>query len=114
MVKSTITAKIDALLAQKGISKSDFYKECNITSVSYSQWNTGKTSPKMKNLYKIAEFLDVPLEYLLSENEQKKEASPQYMSETSEKLLNLINRLSTEQQLREIAYLQSLLNDQDK
>ena len=47
MVKSPIVARINALLAAKGIPKQQFYKDCSITSASYSLWNTGKTNPSI-------------------------------------------------------------------
>lgn len=64
MANSPITARIDALLAQKGIDKKTFYHDCGITSASYSQWNTQKTTPKPSNLYKIAKYLDTTYIYL--------------------------------------------------
>ena len=67
MVKSPTVAKINALLAEKGISKKQFYKDCEITSASFSLWNTGKTNPTMKNLKIIAEYLGVSVADLLPE-----------------------------------------------
>ena len=67
MGNSPIVNKINALLAEKGISKQSFYKDCGITSASYSLWNTGKTKPRMKNLEIIAEYLNVPVSYLVSQ-----------------------------------------------
>lgn len=65
MAGSPIVARINSLLAEKGISKKTFYKECGISSASYSLWNTGKTQPRMKNLEVIANFLNVPVSYLV-------------------------------------------------
>ena len=65
MDRSPIVTRINALLAKKNISKAEFYEKCNLTSASYSNWNTGKTRPKMKNIEKIARFLGVTSEYLL-------------------------------------------------
>lgn len=69
MVKSPIVARINALLAAKGIPKQQFYKDCSITSASYSLWNTGKTNPSMKNLKIIAEYLGVSVAELLPDEE---------------------------------------------
>lgn len=69
MVKSPIVARINALLAAKGIPKQQFYKDCGITSASYSLWNTGKTNPSMKNLKIIAEYLAVSVADLLPDEE---------------------------------------------
>lgn len=68
-VKSPIVARINALLAAKGIPKQQFYKDCSITSASYSLWNTGKTNPSMKNLKIIAEYLGVSVADLLPDGE---------------------------------------------
>ena len=68
-VKSPIVARINALLAAKGIPKQQFYKDCGITSASYSLWNTGKTNPSMKNLKIIAEYLAVSVADLLPDEE---------------------------------------------
>ena len=66
MGNSPIVARINALLAEKGIQKQDFYKGCGITSASYSLWNTGKTTPRKKNLDVIAAYLGTTTDYLLT------------------------------------------------
>lgn len=66
MGNSPIVNRINALLAEKGISKQDFYRDCGITSASYSLWNTGKTTPRKKNLDVIAAYLDSTTDYLLT------------------------------------------------
>ena len=68
-VKSPIVARINSLLAAKGIPKQQFYKDCSITSASYSLWNTGKTNPSMKNLKIIAEYLGVSVADLLPDED---------------------------------------------
>lgn len=66
MGNSPIVSRINGLLAEKGISKRDFYQDCGITSASYSLWNTGKTTPRMKNLEVIADYLETTTNYLLT------------------------------------------------
>lgn len=89
-VKSPIVARINALLAAKGIPKQQFYKDCSITSASYSLWNTGKTNPSMKNLKIIAEYLGVSVADLLPDEELvpqegiKKDPIPKDEAEDSE------------------------------
>lgn len=89
-VKSPIVARINALLAAKGIPKQQFYKDCSITSASYSLWNTGKTNPSMKNLKIIAEYLGVsvadllPDEDLVPQEGIKKDPIPKDEAEDSE------------------------------
>jgi len=104
-VKSPIVARINALLAAKGIPKQQFYKDCSITSASYSLWNTGKTNPSMKNLKIIAEYLGVSVADLLPDEELvpqegiKKDPIPKdgAVSQEKQQLLDMIDGLSDEQ-----------------
>ena len=77
MGNSPIVSRINGLLAEKGISKRDFYQDCGITSASYSLWNTGKTTPRMKNLEVIADYLETTTDYLLTGLVEKEKAPTQ-------------------------------------
>ena len=77
MGNSPIVSRINGLLAEKGISKRDFYRDCGITSASYSLWNTVKTTPRMKNLEVIANYLETTTDYLLTGLGEKEKAPTQ-------------------------------------
>lgn len=104
-VKSPIVARINSLLAAKGIPKQQFYKDCSITSASYSLWNTGKTNPSMKNLKIIAEYLGVSVADLLPDEELvpqegiKKDPIPkdEAVRTAKQKLLDSVDGMSDEQ-----------------
>lgn len=104
-VKSPIVARINSLLAAKGIPKQQFYKDCSITSASYSLWNTGKTNPSMKNLKIIAEYLGVSVADLLPDGELvpqagiKKDPIPkdEVVGSAKQKLLDALDGLSDSQ-----------------
>lgn len=74
--------RINALLAEKRISKQQFFKDCNITSAAYSLWNTGKTQPRLRKLAEIASYLGVTLHDVLIERPasrcQRTEKLPRY------------------------------------
>lgn len=75
MYKSPIVARINALLSLRGISKKQFFKDCKISSSAFSQWNTGKIEvPRGKNIERIANYLDVSVEYLLYGDTQEFQA----------------------------------------
>ena len=70
MVKSPIVARINALLAAKGIPKQQFYKGlqyyvCIVLSMEHRE----KQTPSMKNLKIIAEYLGVSVADLLPDGE---------------------------------------------
>lgn len=88
MGNSPIVSRINALLAEKGICKQDFYKDCGITSASYSLWNTGKTNPRMKNLETIADYLNTTTDYLLT-GLGEKEKTPTLEGEHKPKMRSL-------------------------
>jgi transcriptional regulator with XRE-family HTH domain len=116
VVKSPIVARINALLAAKGIPKQQFYKDCGITSASYSLWNTGKTNPSMKNLKIIAEYLAVSVADLLPDEELvpqegiKKDPIPkdEAVSPAAQEILDFLDSASGEELADVIKYIRYL------
>lgn len=114
VVKSPIVARINALLAAKGIPKQQFYKDCGITSASYSLWNTGKTNPSMKNLKIIAEYLGVSVSDLLPGEELsagiKKAPIPKdgAVSPAAQEILDFLDSASGEELADVIKYIRYL------
>ena len=117
MDRSPIVTRINALLAKKNISKAEFYEKCNLTSASYSNWNTGKTRPKMKNIERIAIFLRVTSEYLLYGDGEEKESAPDPKTEgEDEQLAQLIaefSRLSPQQKSAVLAVIEGYQPSQE-
>lgn len=114
MVKSPIVARINALLAAKGIPKQQFYKDCSITSASYSLWNTGKTNPSMKNLKIIAEYLGVSVADLLPDEDPstgiKKDPIPKEgaVSSAAQEIFDFLDSASGEELADVIKYIRYL------
>lgn len=114
MVKSPIVARINALLAAKGIPKQQFYKDCSITSASYSLWNTGKTNPSMKNLKIIAEYLGVSVADLLPDEDPstgiKKDPIPKdgEVSPAAQEIFDFLDSASGEELADVIKYIRYL------
>jgi transcriptional regulator with XRE-family HTH domain len=87
MDNKEMVCRINALLAERNISKTQFFADCGITSGAYSQWNTGKTSPTRKSLQRIAEYLGVKEDYLLVGKQQKKPPEIGELSAFEEKFI---------------------------
>jgi len=103
-------SRYEAILKDRKIPKMQFYRDCDITDAAVSQWRKGKTKPAMTTISKIAEYLGVTAEYLLTGEGQKNKPAPDG-DRQKEELMELLNRLTPEQQAREIAYLRSLLSE---
>ena len=114
MDRSPIVTRINALLAKKNISKAEFYEKCNLTSASYSNWNTGKTRPKMKNIERIARFLGVTSEYLLYGDGAEKESAPdpktEGVSPTVQELFDFIDTATNAELNELLRYAQFLMS----
>lgn len=119
-VKSPIVARINALLAAKGIPKQQFYKDCGITSASYSLWNTGKTNPSMKNLKIIAEYLGVSVADLLPDEESsagiKKDPIPKDRAPSSaaQEIFDFLDSASGEELADVIKYIRYLKSQREQ
>ena len=110
MTGAEIVNKINSYLALKGISKTEFYKACNITSASYSLWNTGKTKPRLNNLGVIADFLEIPLSELTDELPTKeKKPAPIAESELNSNLIKLLVKLTPDEIKQVDAFVQGLI-----
>ena len=113
MGNSPIVNRINSLLAERGIDKKKFYDDCGITSASYSLWNTGKTNPRMKNLEIIADYLHVPVSYLLEGKEQKE--NPALQMENGLKEIDAIfEQLTPSRQAKLLELARLYLDDQRK
>ena len=89
-----IVSRINTLIAQRGISKEQFFKDCHLSSASYSQWNTGKCLPKAKKVDEIAKYFDVTANYITFGVEEKKPKPEDQMSYTEHVLVNCWRRAS--------------------
>ena len=67
MQGNQIVNKIKARVTELGLTMTEFYKDCGISSGAVSQWRSGRTTPSMASLQNIAVYLGVPLSYLLEE-----------------------------------------------
>ena len=64
-VVDILTRVVEELREQR-IPRQQFYDESGVSSGSFSQWNTGSRKPSMESIQKMASYLDVPVDYLLT------------------------------------------------
>ncbi len=56
----------ERLRNEKGLTNAEVSRATGVSTATLSQWKTGKYTPKMDKLEKIASFLCVPVEYLVT------------------------------------------------
>lgn len=52
------------LLDEKGLKNSDVARGAGVSNMTLSDWKHGKTTPKTDTMQKIADFLEVTVDYL--------------------------------------------------
>ena len=68
----------EKLLKERGITAYRVAQETGVTTSTLTSWKQGKYVPKMDKLRKIADYLQVSVEYLMTGDESAKDAtSPQ-------------------------------------
>lgn len=63
--------RFEQMLQEKGLTAYKVSKATGIAQATFSDWKNGKSVPKLNKMIKIAEFLEVPLEWLQGTSEQK-------------------------------------------
>lgn len=63
------------LLDKRNLKPSDVSKATGIHKSAFSDWKSGKSVPKADKMQKIADFFDVPVEYLMTGEEHILEQS---------------------------------------
>ena len=56
------------LLDEKGLKNADVARATGISNMTLSDWKRGKSVPKSDKMRKIAEFLNVSVDYLMTGN----------------------------------------------
>lgn len=57
------------LLDKKGLKNADVARATGISNMTLSDWKRGKSVPKSDKMRKIAEYLNVSVDYLMTGNE---------------------------------------------
>ncbi|MBY5034159.1 helix-turn-helix transcriptional regulator [Streptococcus gallolyticus] len=62
------TDNLKKLRLEFGMTQKELAEELGTSQQSYMKWETGKTSPTLKSVEKIAQFFDVPISSLVNDN----------------------------------------------
>ena len=63
--------RVDALIKKNKIKQMDAAKVCNVSARTFINWKYKKLYPSIIDGYKLAEFLKVSVEYLVTGRESK-------------------------------------------
>lgn len=86
----------------KGLTDYKVAKATGINRSTFSDWKSGRSAPKLEKLKRIADVLDVPVEYITGE--EKIAAPLDYLSADERDLLHLFRTLSPADQREVLDY----------
>ena len=94
----------------KNLQQKDIAARLNRTPACVSSWETGKTEPSLDDLVKLADILDISLDYLLNRtNEYDVITEIREHSPIHQKVLSLFDKLSHEEQMQVLGFMQAFL-----
>lgn len=93
------------LLDEKGLKNSDVSRGANVSNMTLSDWKRGKTTPKTDTMQKIADFLGVSVDYIMTGKEN------QFTIEMADMDADLI---MLEKRIKEYAIKLSKLSEEDR
>lgn len=100
------------ILDEKGLKNSDVSRGTGISNMTLSDWKRGISTPKQDKMIKIAKFLDVSVEYLMTGKEP--EADYLYNDENADLLIEITSKLKNDKNFAEIIAQYMRLSDEGK
>lgn len=88
-----LSYKLRKITSERNIDQKELAKAAGVSEGAVSQWMTGKTTPKMGRLQRIAMFLDVPLSYFVDENEEVSADAIQYAQPVKQEINFIVKQI---------------------
>jgi len=103
----------ERLLQEKGLKAADVTRATGIKSPVFSEWKKGKSKPNTEKMIKIANFLDVSVEYLMTGKEPNVDYL--YSDENSNLLIEITRKMKNDSTFADrLTRYMSLLSENKK
>ena len=102
----------ERLLQEKGLKAADVSRATGIKSPVFSEWKKGKSKPNTEKMIKIAKFLDVSVEYLMTGKEPN---AGLYSDDNADLLIEITHKIKNDSAFADrLARYMSLLSENKK
>lgn len=105
--------KLFEIMEQRGIKAKELSEAIGASTGNISDWKSGRSSPSIEVLPKIAEFFNVSTDYLLKLDDVQNRKT-ESISENAQELIEMYTQLSERNQLKIIGYVQRMLEENGK
>ena len=103
-----VVDSIIRILNEKRITKYKLTKDCNMPHNIFTYWESGKQKPNFDTLLKIADYLNVSLDYLIGRNISINQNNTISNNAAINPIISRISQLSELQQIQVMAYIDGL------
>ena len=81
------------LLEKYGVTAYKVSKATGISGSTFSDWKSGRSTPKQEKLQKIADYFGVTVEYLMTGKEEPKEKAPELTAKDERDIAKDLDRI---------------------
>lgn len=81
------------LLEKYGVTAYKVSKATGIAGSTFSDWKSGRSTPKQEKLQKIADYFGVTVEYLMTGKEEPKEKAPEMTAKDERDIAKDLDRI---------------------
>lgn len=88
--------KLKELRSERGLTQKQIAEQLNMSQQGYARWESGKIQPSIPTIEKFANFFNIPIAQLLSEENEKSELElliAQLNDEQKEQAIQIIKQL---------------------
>ena len=83
----------ERLLSEHGITAYKVAKATGIAASTFSDWKSGRSTPKQEKLQKIADYFGVTIDYLMTGKEDPKEKAPELTTRDKRDIAKDVERI---------------------
>lgn len=109
--------RLKELRTERKLSQKEFAVRLNITQQTYSDYETGRTNPDIETLGKIADILNVSVDFLLNRADELGVISingGESLAQDERKLLDTFRKLNLKNKMHVSAYATVRLEEQER
>lgn len=101
------------LMLQRNITQKQLADGIGVSTGNISDWKSGRSSPNIEVLPKIADYLNCSVDYLLgrTDNPQAHEGISAEISEDKQNLLEMFDQLHEDDKIRIITKMETIIED---
>lgn len=120
--KDEILQRLYNLMGERGVNAKQVTTDLNMSASSFTDWKSGRASPKVEALCKLSTYFGVSLDYIVTgkdflpageepeaKSDEPSETVVEFSNPVDTELLNKFHRLSAEYRGKVLSYIDGML-----